>query len=474
MEKLRQKESKQPPFSAWPLAFSIGLYVIGGTIALGLPEYFIPQEYYFRNLRLAFIPKAYSTRLILLWTILTIPWLIVAYRQKRSLPTWTLVLPVVTTCLEAIWVRPPHTYDIYIYVCQGRQLLYQANPYKVALFQSMHDRLIAGMNQEWFGQVSMYGPLLLILGFLINAMAPNLGLLGLGRLMKAVWLLPQALWAKLFWHHWRRHRERNLLLLAVFANPVMVFQAFVEGHLDVAMTACLCGTGYFLQAKKPKLAALVLLAGANIKMTCLIAFPIGFSWLFFKSRRHALQFLLFFSAGYFLSHAFIGGGDLTNAIEFNYSWTNVAAAGILPRVLFWMGVVNTTLMHKICSGVFYVSIILISLLLLKGHLAESPYFAMGLAFAIMCLTQVHIRYWYYLVFWALFWMSTQNLEYILISISLWSITTLFAMYAEYFRFEPYLTAALLATDITFRYRLCTLKQSVLPLPPPCNESTLKS
>lgn len=441
------------------LYFSIALYLLGALLALGLPEYFIPTSYWYVRRHVDFVPQWFPTRLLILWCFMSVPWLIVAYRQKRHIPNFAVFLPIILASSFAIWVKPPQTHDLYVYLAQGRQLLLGINPYKVKLWDCIFDPVIASISKTWFDQLSLYGPLIILLGAAANLIGPNGSLIGLGRTLKSFWILPYGLWARMSWAHWKKNPDRNLIFLAIFANPVLIFQVFVEGHADLAMVGFICVTGLLLLRSQPLWSGLTLTIAACIKMTSLVVFPACACWLFHKNRRQAAEFTVTFLGLYALSHAFIGGGEWSNVTQFNKNWSDLSIAGIVPRLLLFIGIRDGNAIHSITDLCFYLSVAIICLLILYGKMDQSPFLAMGLILACLVLTRTHVRSWYYLWFWSMLWMSRQDLRYLLVSISLWATATLYSMMYIWWKFDPYFVAVLLIVDLCW-YRFSFPEKSM--------------
>lgn len=429
------------------LAFGIVLYLLGALVALGLPEYYIPVEYWHVRTHIDFVPQRFPTQLLALWTFATVPWLIVVYRQKAAVRISALVLPVLSACLLAVWVKPPHTHDLYVYLGQGRQLMLGVNPYLTTLRECMFDPVIASISKTWFDQPSLYGPLILLLGATANFLGPGWGLIGLGRILKAFWFIPYGLWARIGWRHWSSHHDRNLIVLAIFANPVLIFQVFVEGHADLAMVAFICATGMLLQEGRSIAAGIALSVAACIKMTALVVFPPCACWLFRRQPREALKFASCFLCLYFLSHALFGGGEWFNVAQFNKTWSALWIAGIVPRLLLLLGFNNGAFVHHVSDACFYATVAILCIRLLLGKMTSGPFLPMALTLAALVTTRTHVQSWYYLWFWSMLWMSSKNLKYLLVSIGLWTAAALHTMMYIWWYSTPYVMTLLFAADL---------------------------
>lgn len=437
---------------SWPAVFGIVLYLLGAVIALHVTDHFIPEELYFERTHAWFVPWSFPARMLTLWVIMTIPWLVVVYRQKQSLSPSLVFGPLAAVCTLAIWTKPPHNQDLYLYLAQGRQLMLGINPYHTTLWDSMRDPIISEVSKTWFSQLSLYGPLLLLVGATANLIGPNNSLFALGRTLKIIWLLPYWLWGKLCWKHWKKNPDRNLLLIAIFGNPVLIFQALVDGHADLSMVCFLCLTGFLLMNERPLWAALSLSVAACIKMTAMVVVPVASCWLFHKNRRASVKFALGFVTLYGASHAFIAGGEWFNITSFYKSWSDLFISGTVPRILLNLGTRDIEVIHRVCDISFYLAVAVLCLLLLTGRMKSSPFLAMALTFAAFLITRTHVRHWYFLWIWAMLWMHTKNPRYILVSVGLWVAASLFAMMYFPGGWDPHVMLLALIFDLLWLKR----------------------
>ena len=447
--------SKVQITTKFALRFSVGLYLLGALLALGLPEHYIETFYFLARAHWLFVPPSFSARLVLLWCCMTIPLLIVASREGRRIDWRVVLLPLALVCLASAWVKPPHSPDIYTSVGHGRQVMLGVNPYSWTLLQTpVVDNVILNvhmLSRNWVQMPCMYGPLYLVIMLLVNVFSPSPDLIVLGRMVKLSILPAYFLWGWVLWRVWEKHPYRSLLLLTVVANPVAIFLFCVEGHVDIFMIAALALTAYFLDRNSGVAAGLAFCAAASIKMVPVPTFPVLACWIWRKDSKSGIQFSATFLLSYLGSHFALSGGEWEAVARLGREWQDFLWSGLLPRLFLLANLNDVVLMSRVATGILCLTVGLLCLLILRDKFQDSPSFAAGLVYVVVVLTHTHVRPWYNFWFWPLFWMSSQDRRYILVSAALCSTTTLFSLWHTLMEYVPYVNAIAIALDLSWRY-----------------------
>lgn len=435
--------------------FAVTLYIVGAIAGLAVVDHYLTEDIYQLDIYPWFVPYSFPVRMVVLWTVAAIPWLIVAYRKKQALSPRSLAVPITLACLIAVAVKPAQSLDLYVYLAQGRQLMYGIDPYRVTIAASVHDKVLASLNPFWFKQVSLYGPALLLVAFLANVFGPSGSVLGISKMIKAFWLIPYALWAKLCWQHWSKNRYRNYLMILIVANPLMIFHTLAEGHFDTVVAILVCTTGFLLLQERWLLASLTLCLACCFKMTAIIAAPVYACWVYSRHPKKGIVFFSGFVVSYLLTHLVIGGGEWQNAMDFARSWGYVFYAGVVPRFVSLFAGQDIDSVNLVSNTCFYFGIVLICVGTLKGKFPCSPFLAISLAFALFVFTRTHVRSWYYTAFWMPLWLCSQNPRYLTLSVGFWQIVTLMSTLGAYSTglVEPYAVALFYLIDLGRLWRI---------------------
>ena len=231
-----------------------------------------------------------TTGLFLLTTILVFLCYLLALRLlPRSVGVRFVMLS--TTLLGLILLLAPTvtSQDIYSYIIYARmQVLYHLNPLITSPMTIIHDPTYAHL--YWTNQPSAYGPTWIVLTSLLQWATTPFGTTSLTPMMlslRALGLLAHLGSTFLLWslcgklqhlYGYKNERQRVLAVLAFAWNPLLLFEASVNGHNDVVMLflvllALWCLLRFAHQSYGYILAALIFALATCLKVNVVLLFP---------------------------------------------------------------------------------------------------------------------------------------------------------------------------------------------------------
>lgn len=383
------------------------IYLAAALAAIGLPEFYIDQIQMLAGFGPAIFGIPRLVGLLALWTGAYYFWLFRLWTRPEGSSWPALAWPAAVVLAAAIWAKPVLSSDILLYVGFGRQLaVLGVSPYQVPLEDLLHDPVIALLPKFWYHLTAHYGPITLGLMALATFLAPVQSIFGLIRLMKFFWLLP-LLWLAVALHRRYAGEPRGkLVVLALLANPMLIFLILVEGHFDTLMLAPLLLAGFAALRERVPEATLLLVIAACVKILPVGVFPVLFLHFWRRSKLKSLQFAGGFMALYAAIYASIGWGEYPSILRFSGVWQNLDAANVVPLAL-WPFLKD---IEAVRSGTQLVLLLGVGILLLWLWLGpeQSPFLGMSLILAVLFFTRGYFQPWHTMMFWPSLWFVKEN------------------------------------------------------------------
>lgn len=405
------KESSSAP----PLVAMV-LYLIVGVIALSMPELSFSDADVLagRHLTSDFF---FNTSLSLtVWTAFTC-WWVWSCRTWRLNPgesaprEWGLHLlfGVLPLALVAAWCKPFLSADTTYYVCYGRQIaVHHLSPYKVNLYASMSDPLIAQVEGMWFEHIAFYGPVALLLYSIPSFVLSEPTIYALTSAIKFIWVPFYFAFGWVCFQYWDgESSDRFSKAMMLVANPIFIWHGLVDGHVDVLIALFLVLTALSMRKNRPASSAVALAVSASIKIVGIVSLPICFFWWLQRCRKQTLRFSLTFVGVYGTLYGLVGGGEYLAVVEFTKRWANLQAASLVPKILelFQLSIANIQLISNLT---FYATVAVMCWLVWRGTFQDSPALAMACVMMALFFTRTYFQPWYTLWFWPLLWVACKN------------------------------------------------------------------
>lgn len=394
-----------------PLA-PVVIYLILACLTLLLPELSVSERELLTGRHATF---DFLKQTVLWSTFWCLPWGWWVHSSRRlelepdeKIPSdwfYNLLVGVAPVALLAAWCKPFLSVDTSYYVAYGRQIVeYGLNPYEVNLYASAGDPVVAAVPKTWWENVAFYGPVALTLYTLANLLTPRAGLLSIVKTLKFFWVPFYGFLGMFLNKYWKEEPSRYSLVLAVVANPVMLWFCLVDGHVDLLIACFLLATVLALKLGKPTVSALALGCAAAVKIVGIVAFPACLCLWYRRSLKECLRFLATFIVFYGGMYALVRGGEYPGVIEFTKKWNNPGAGMIVPKLmaageadLFWI--------QNGSNIFFYGCTLLVCVLVLGGFAAAQPALPVALCMGALLLTRTYFQPWYTLWFWPLLWLD---------------------------------------------------------------------
>lgn len=384
------------------------VYVVAALLALLLPELFISETEMLSGYGYGVLGVPRIVGLLGLWTA---AYLFLLYQQwhrdDESPGPLATYWPVAVVILAAVWVKPVMSIDTLLYVGYGRQIfLYGLNPYKANLWQSVSDPMIALFPKTWFDLTAFYGPLALGLFTLAVLLGPARSIFGVVSLIKLMWVVPLVALAMVLYRRWSDHPKRDAMLLALLANPFLIFLVFVDGHPDMALWVLMALAAMNASRGGTVAAALLWVAAASVKIVPVVAFPVMVLWLWQSNKLRAVQFAVCFGLIYAAIYAAVDGGEYPAVLGFTGKWQNLDAANVVPLAL-WPIFQDIELVRSGAALTFYGGSVAVGLAFLFGRL-RSVYLGISLVLAIMFFTRGYFQPWHVIWFWPMLFLVKED------------------------------------------------------------------
>ncbi len=426
------------------------IYLSLGFLAILTSEHLVSDRDYIAMNLDATLSDPTVTILWFLWTGSAVWWtneIRLGEQKKAPLAPKALrffVLGIAALALVAAWVKPVFTQDPSYYVSYGRQIYaYGVSPYQVNLFAFVNDPIISQVDQFWFGTTTFFGPFSLGLFTLANVIVGRdvQSIIPLITVVKFLIVPFYAAFAVAAHSVWREKRLRATLLLAVLANPVLIWYTLVDGHMDLVICLFLILTAKNIERSSPVWAAFTLSIAASTKIVGIVCLPIAFCWLLARGKGKAFKFALSFATMYGGLYLAIKGGEYSKVVAYSDDhWSNLLAAGIVPRTIDFFGW-NSPWTPTISNAIFYAVVGLVCLLILKGSFRTGPYLPMAIVLFALFSTRIYFQPWYTLWFWPLLWLSFGKEKRILTSLWNWTFCLLAAFLLDWPWKIPIITLA---------------------------------
>ncbi len=322
-------------------SLSFLLYVGIGALVMLLTDLAVPPAEALASRTFLHLSPMTSSAFLLAWGVTAIFWFRSQATEELAAgpPKGGALIFFVTGILflwgVACYVKPVLSTDVNLYIGMGRQIVvYGQSPYLLPLDATLPDAFLFQMAKGWLDNTSPYGPLALGL-FALVCLVPLPSLLAYIVAMKiamATFLL--GIGAVLWWSL-DKDRLRFTKTVAVIANPVVIWYAVVDCHVDVMLLFFFLLSVELARRNRPVLAAVSFACACVVKIFAILVSPVIFFWIASRSHRNAVWYASVYGLIFGAVSFFSGNGELAILAEYNPN--SMSRAGIVPALLWGLG-----------------------------------------------------------------------------------------------------------------------------------------
>lgn len=381
------------------------LFFVGiGVLVMLLTDVAVPPAEMLASRTFLHLPLHVSSGLWLAWCVSAFVWLreLGAGEEKRGTPRGAALAPIVAGVVVlwgvACYIKPVLSTDVNLYVAEGRQIVvYGQSPYLLPLDATLPDPFLFQMARGWLDNTSPYGPLTLG-SFALVCLLPLQSLLAYITAMKVLMTLFLAGIAAVLWKTLESDRLRLTKTAGVVANPVVIWYAIIDCHLDIMLVFFLLLGLEATRRERPCWAALGLVGACAIKIFAVLTAPLVFFWMMARSHRSATWFAASFGLLFAGMSLLTGSGDL--AVLWQYPPNSMTRAAIIPSLLVGLGL-PIPMALRISNLALVVFFLGLCLVLARGWFRDAPSLPVALVFIAFVSTRNYWQPWYTLEFWPL-------------------------------------------------------------------------